>query len=131
MACVLSSLTLSEVVFLHFNNLASDVTREPLGGQTEASYQDTMPFFHNKQPGILYMHYHTDMIKYPRQHTSCGPLVAHRRQWLPPLGHQWPTHHIGGVLSGMTLPFLINQPVARTADNLHRIIMKDGILLVT
>ena len=28
------------------------------------------------------------------------PLVAHRRRWLPLMGHQWPTHHTGGVLSG-------------------------------
>ena len=26
---------------------------------------------------------------------------AHRRRWLSPLGHQWPTHHTGGVLSGL------------------------------
>ena len=28
------------------------------------------------------------------------PLVALRRWWLPPMGHRWPTHHTGGVLSG-------------------------------
>ena len=34
---------------------------------------------------------------------TVGPpmALAHRRRWLPPLGHQWPTHHTSGVLSGL------------------------------
>ena len=31
---------------------------------------------------------------------SSYPDSTPRRRWLPPLGHQWPTHHTGGVLSG-------------------------------
>ena len=42
-------------------------------------------------------------FQYAREYPDSTPRVAHRRRWLPPLGHQWPTHHTGGVLSGYVL----------------------------
>ena len=35
---------------------------QAIKGQTEACYQDTMPYSYEEQLGILYMHYHIDMI---------------------------------------------------------------------
>ena len=40
--------------------------------------------------------------KYEKSTTQIAHLgwVAHRRRWLPLVGHRWPTHLTGGVLSG-------------------------------